>query len=151
MANKTEIIQIPQGLEKAAEFIEFCKWSAQPKSVRLPSEQKELAKKLDVNETHMSEWKNHPEFGQNRRYFIQQWIGDDLPEVMDVVKKYALRGNLGHIQTMLKWLGELVDTPQVAIQNNTQVNYNYSQEQILEEAYRLVAEDTGKTVDELKS
>lgn len=144
-----KLIQIPDGLEKAAEFTEFCKWAAQPKDVRTPSEQKELTKVLNVDEATLSLWKRHPEFVSNRNYFIREWLGEDMPAVMDVVKKYALRGNLGHIQTMLKWLGELVDSPQVAIQNNTTIN-NYSKEELLEEAYRIVAEDKGITVEELK-
>lgn len=146
---ENKLIQIPDGLEKAAEFIEFCKWSAQPKDVRTPSEQKGLTETLKVDEATLSLWKRHPEFASNRNYFIREWLGDDLPAVMDVVKKYALRGNLGHIQTMLKWLGELIDSPQVAIQQNIQVN-NYSREDLLAEAYKLVAEDKGISVEELK-
>lgn len=144
-----KLVQIPANLEKAVEFVEFCKWSAQPKDVRQPHEQKELTKVLKVDEATLSLWKRHPEFVSNRNYFIKEWLGEDMPAVMNVVKKYALRGNLGHIQTMLKWLGELVDTPVIDARSVTN-NYNFSKEELLEEAYRLVAEDKGVTVEEVR-
>ena len=104
---KSELIQIPEGIDKSAEFVEFCKWSAQPKDVRQPNEQKLLANELRVDETTLVRWKEYPEFAFNKRNYIREWLGDDLPDVMQIVKRGALRGQDRKIELFLKWLGEL--------------------------------------------
>jgi len=119
--SKNELIQIPDSLEKSAEFAEFCKWSAQPRDVRQPIEQKQLAKELGVDETTLVRWKELPEFAQNKKYYIREWLGDELPDVMQIVKKGALRGQDRKIELFLKWLGELSEGSEtnVAVQVNT--------------------------------
>lgn len=73
-----------------------------------------------------------------------------IPKIMDKVVQQAERGSFAHQKMLFEMMKIYQGTPTVAIQNNTQVNYNFSKEELLDEAYRLVAEDTGKTVEELK-
>jgi len=112
----TQIIKIPDGLNKIAEFTEFCRWCAIPKELREPKEQKDFAKQFNVSESMLSQWKQTPEFIGNRRHYIQTWLGDDLPELMYATKKFALKGSSKHMDIILKWLGEL------AGEGNTNVN-----------------------------
>jgi hypothetical protein len=126
---KSELIQIPDGYEKATEFVDFCKWSAQPKDIREPQEQQELAKKLGVDKATLCRWKETDEFVSNRKEYIRKWLGDDLPDVMHVVKKWALKGSSKHIDTFLKWLGELTDSTYIDARTQTINNYQATPEQ----------------------
>lgn len=137
----SKLIQTPEGIHKAAEFIQFCQWSAQPKEVRQPKEQKEFKDVLKVDEATLSLWKREPEFEFNRRLFIRQWLGDDLPDVMNTVKKGALRGNPSHIDTFLRWLGELSAGTQVAVQVN---NYQATPEDMEGAVFAWLKDNPGK-------
>lgn len=143
-------VQIPEGLQKAGEFLLFCQWSARPKDVRTPKDQKEFAEEFNLDEATLSLWKRTEQFEWNRRLFIRQWLGDDLPDVMNTVKKGALRGNPSHIDTFLRWLGELSVGSPVAVQINN--NAGYSQEDIaagthIEDAF-LIIKNSGLSKEE---
>lgn len=116
-------IRLPVEIRKPKEFIEFCKWSAQPKSVREPSTQEEWAVANNIDRTTLPIWKQTAEFDFNRRKMIREWLGDDFPEVMNTVKKNAIRGNAKHIEIMLRWLGELSND--VLVDNSTKVVNQY--------------------------
>ena len=147
--SKNELIQIPDSLEKSAEFAEFCKWSAQPRDVRQPIEQKQLAKELGVDETTLVRWKELSEFAQNKKYYIREWLGDELPDVMQIVKKGALRGQDRKIELFLKWLGELSEGMQVNV--GVQVNNTpLTDEQRAEYAYEVLARVHKKSVEQIK-
>lgn len=129
MSENSSIIKIPEGLNKVVEFTEFCRWCAIPKDIREPKEQKDFAKQFNVSESMLSQWKQTPEYMDNRRRYIQMWIGDDLPELMYSTKKFALRGSSKHLEIILKWLGELADGTNINIDNRT-LNINYTQDDL---------------------
>lgn len=118
LSHQLKYIQIPNGLDKAAEFIKFCEWSAQPREVRTPVDQKQLAKELGVDVSSLSLWKRNPEFEYNRRMLIREWLGDEIPDVMHIVKVNALKGDTRHIDILLRWLDELSSGSNVNVQVN---------------------------------
>lgn len=77
-------------------------------------------------------------------------IYKSIPKIMDKVVLQAEKGSFAHQKMLFEMLKIYQGTPQVAIQQNTVNNYNYSKEELLEEAYKIVAEDKGITVEELK-
>lgn len=115
-----KFIKIPDGMTKAVEFNLFCQWSALPRTVREPKEQKQLAEQLGVDEATLSIWKQHPEFAHNRSYLIKRWIGEDMPDIMHAVKKRALAHSTADAKLLLEWLDELrTGGVEVNVQNNT--------------------------------
>lgn len=72
-----------------------------------------------------------------------------IPKIMDKVVQQAERGSFAHQKMLFEMLKIYQGTPQVAIQQN--ITNNYSHQDLLEEAYRLVAEDKKISVEELRA
>jgi DNA-binding IclR family transcriptional regulator len=140
-------IQIPQGLEKTVEFLQFCKWSAQPKDVREPKEQQELALELGVDKATLSIWKQNPEFAHNIRHYVKEFIGNDFPQLMHAVKKRAMNHSTADSKLLLEWLGEIASGTQVAVQVNNITPP--SPQALYEEALEVVADHYKISVAEL--
>lgn len=73
-----------------------------------------------------------------------------FPQIVQKIVKQAKAGSAFHQKLSLELIARYQGAPQVAIQQNTVNNYSFSKEELLEEAYLLVAEDTGKSVEELR-
>jgi len=75
-------------------------------------------------------------------------IYKSIPKIMDKVVQQAERGSFAHQKMLFEMLKIYQGTPQVAIQQN--ITNNYSHSDLLDEAYKLVAEDKKITVEELR-
>lgn len=77
-------------------------------------------------------------------------IYKSIPKIMDKVVQQAEKGSFAHQKMLFEMMKIYQGQPTVAVQQNIQVN-NYSPADLLEEAYTLVAQDKGISVDELRS
>ncbi len=102
-------LQIPDRIQFPNEFLLFCKWQALPTASRKPRTQQALARSLNMSAQRLTEWKEYKEFNLNVRAEVKRLLGNDIPDIMDIVKKKALRGDNKSAELILKWLGDLVD------------------------------------------
>jgi hypothetical protein len=89
------------------EFIQFCEHHAYPSTLRKYKDNKSFSRAYHISQNTLTQWTKTPEFNDNIRIITKQIIGNDLPKIMEVVKKQALSGSSKHTDILLKWLGEL--------------------------------------------
>jgi hypothetical protein len=71
----------PQPTEKIAEKVAFKLWLAMPSWERDPQDQRALAKKLQVDEGTLSDWKRIPGFMDEVADLARQWARQFIPDV----------------------------------------------------------------------
>src|SRR5882672_4963242 len=72
----------PQPTEKVAEKEAFKLWLAMPSWERVPKSQQELAKRLNVDEGTLSDWKRIPGFKDEVTKLAKEWAQAFLPDVL---------------------------------------------------------------------
>jgi len=81
---------------------------------------------------------------------VLQIISGHTIQLINATLKAALSGSFNDRKLLLEMSGIVPRTPSVALQQNTVNNYNYTHDDLLTEAYKLVAEDKKITVEELR-
>lgn len=89
-----------------ADQLEFIKWLALPKSQRQPKTQKEFAKKINVDEGTLSDWKRLPGFMSDVTANAREQLRDALSDVYGALVKRALDGDVQAIKLALEVSGE---------------------------------------------
>lgn len=106
----------------------FAQWLAEPRIIRMkrqdedpdyPVTQKDFANYHRITEQTLCNWKRDKRVQKMKQRFQREMAGDDLPEILNVMIERSKDGDIAHINTYLKYLGELVDKHQVNITNDT--------------------------------
>lgn len=85
--------------------LKFMLWLAQPKAIRSPKLQRDLAKEIGVDQSTLSDWKNIPGFRDDVARYAKDYMRDDIPPVLDTIRKLAIKGSVAHINMFLAMTG----------------------------------------------
>lgn len=80
-------------------------WLALPKKTKSPKTQRELAAKLGVNESTLSDWKLKDGFKAEVKRMAVALLDDDVPEIIAKMVAQAKSGSQWHQQTILEMAG----------------------------------------------
>lgn len=98
---------------KQAEYDEFLTWTALPSRLRTPKTQQELARKLKVDPSTLSDWKREQTFWQEVNERIWASARDRNSDVIDALYQGILRTkNPSLIKIWLEHFGQFLDEPQ---------------------------------------
>ncbi len=84
-------------------------WLAVPEDLRDPPTQRELAKRLKVNEVTLSRWKQEPGLTREAATLAREMLADDLPDIYGALVRLAKAGSFQHIKLALEVAGEHTD------------------------------------------
>ena len=106
----------------------FVQWLAFPKAFREPKTQKELALQLNVQPETLSRWKADPALQDQVYQVTRAYLSAELPDILHVVLKQALGGDIKFIQLVLELTGKHTDSitvksdvPQVGIEKYSSI------------------------------
>lgn len=83
----------------------FILWLALPKAMRVPKTQGLLANDLGVHQDTLSQWKNIPGFRDEVTAAAREYMRDDVPIVLDTIRKLAIKGSVAHLNMFLSMTG----------------------------------------------
>lgn len=83
----------------------YMAWLALPKAERRPKTQRDLAKQFDLAEETVSRWKRLPGFAEATILLAREFIKDDVPEVLAVIRREAKKANLPYVNMVLAMAG----------------------------------------------
>lgn len=83
----------------------FIDWLALPKRERQPKTQRLLAKEIGIDETTLGRWKRLPGFADAVIQTSREFIKDAIPEVLDALRRGAIKGSIAHIDRVLAMAG----------------------------------------------
>ena len=97
---------IVSGIQYQREFLEFAKWSATPRHFKTEKTQKEFASVIGVCEDTLTDWKRHPRFKFILAAFLQEWMGEQVPEVIGALYETATgAGKAREVEAFLRLAG----------------------------------------------
>lgn len=96
-------------INKQKEFWEVVNWIAQPATDRDPKTQKELAKKLEIDESTIIDWKKIDGFWEEVKKIRLLWVKDKVSSVLLGLYGKALGGGAQEVKLFLQYAGEFVE------------------------------------------
>lgn len=139
----------PEGLVLADEFDVTAQWMALPRKERNPETQWDLAHKLGVSPDTVSDWKKLPEFWARVEAYRQDWIKDEIPDVVAGLIKKAKYGSAAEVKLFLQFAGIFTETQKVEHSGQTAVSitYEYPDTQPAPDPDQTVSSPTSSVAD----
>jgi|SRR3989344_4462954 len=113
--NSSAVVPIPTqadnsanipNIKLVAEFLQFINWRATPRNLREQKTQKEFAKKFDVSEDTLTDWKKHPQFQPLVDQNIMGWMQDRRPDVIGgLYERAVVKGSSRDVEAFLRLSG----------------------------------------------
>ena len=100
---------------KYAEYLIFIDWTATPRIDRNPETQKEFADKYGINKDTIIAWKKRSEFWSEVRRSRDMDLLDRTGDVLRVLEREALKGDVPAIKLFLQYTGELTERKDVGL------------------------------------
>lgn len=92
-------------MKKEFEYLQFIAWIALPTELRKPKKQKELAKKLKVEESTLSDWKLKKDFWNSVRKEINRWARNKTPDIiLSLYKNIMANGKAPEIKLWFQYI-----------------------------------------------
>lgn len=103
--SETKSKPLLQRVERPHELLRFIDWLAQPKALRVPATQGELAIQLDVSEPTLSNWKYLPGFWDEVKERTIFWGRERTPNVIAALYRKAIKeGNAFEAKLWLQYI-----------------------------------------------
>lgn len=101
-------------------------WMAVPENKREPATQQELAKKIEVSQDVLVDWKARPEFWEEVSRQRKHWAKDRTPLVIVGLLNKAMQGEEWAIKMWREWIeGEDLKTPENLLPSGFESNEMY--------------------------
>ena len=98
------------GIKLVAEYREFVMFYATPRHLRVTKTQQDFAQRFGVSPDTLSDWKKRPEFWRDVRREICMNEEEDRPELLSIVRRQALNGDLKALALWFKISPTLVES-----------------------------------------
>ena len=100
-------------IRKKLEFQEFVEWMGLPMNLREPRNQKELAKKIGVDDATLSDWKKIEGFWDEVRKLRRVWVQGKVSNILLGLYGKALKGDVGAAKMLMEYSNEFVEVSEV--------------------------------------
>lgn len=115
----------PEGLQLLEEFDAVALWTALPRKDRDPQYQWDLAHKLSISPDTISDWRKLPEFWERVDAHRQDWVKEDISDVVAGLIKRAKHGSAQEVKLFLQFANAF--TEKVEHSGLSSININYVQ------------------------
>lgn len=103
---QSDIAETLRPLRFPNEFMQFVLWSATPKQLKVPKNQKDFAVSIGVNQDTLTDWKHRPDFWPLVLQALSDWVKDRAPDVVGSLYQNALaKGKAGDVKAFLQLAG----------------------------------------------
>ena len=138
-----------KSINKQSELWDVINWLAQPTVDRNPKTQKELAEKLEVDESSIITWKKVEGFWEEVKKIRMLWIKDKVSDVLTGLYRKALKGDASEVKLFLQYAGEFIEEIKISKEEYSPETVKKVMETLKNEGFIITAGDnTGQGKEE---
>lgn len=117
--------QLPPGIKKDAERLQFIEWLSLPSSERRPRTQADLARQLSVEPATLSDWKRDPDLWVDVRERVDERVKEHHPDVLKALVKRAKQGEVQAQKLYLQYVHGWAERQRQETEHRERVTVNF--------------------------